>query len=272
MLTLRNFLLAGLCLYASSSFSQNLLANGSFEDVNICEEFDAGCSPAAWFFARQISTKGYYTSNQLEGTSGSRYIGLVIAHLDSAVRHYWQTRLLCPMESGRHYIARIRVAAASDLIPNPADIGFYFSDGFLFSRADTVIQTGDYLRFNDARVKKQKYDWFLLEKTFTASKSASHMAFGNFSAATNHRMLDSMHIHKNYSILIDDVSLEPVDGQTCPTYEKTYRDLYTYKKRHQLDYKPVTAQHARENRTAQEGNGKNDFTYPVSGSGQRDHQ
>lgn len=272
MLTLRNLLLAGLSLYAFPSNSQNLLANGSFEDVNICEEFDAGCSPSAWFFARQISTKGYYTSNQLEGTSGSKYIGLVIAHIDSSVRHYWQTRLLCPLEPGRQYIARVRVAAASDLVPNPADIGFYFSEGFMFTRADTVIQTGDYLRFNDARVKKQKYDWFLLEKTFIASKAASHMAFGNFSPSTNHRMLDSMHIHKIYSILIDDVSLQPVDGQTCPTYEKTYRDLYTYKKRHQLDYKPTTALHFPESRTGQEGNGKNDFTYPISGSRQRNQQ
>ena len=37
------------------SFSQNLLANGGFEDENICVEFHVNCSPEAW-----ISTSDDY--------------------------------------------------------------------------------------------------------------------------------------------------------------------------------------------------------------------
>src|SRR5436190_20536494 len=44
-------------LVSLSSFSQNLLVNGGFEDENICTEFHVNCAPEGW-----ISTADTYNN------------------------------------------------------------------------------------------------------------------------------------------------------------------------------------------------------------------
>src|SRR5580658_4560979 len=42
---------------------QNLVPNPSFEDVNMCSEFDQPCSPSAWFYLSRKFTTGYFPRN-----------------------------------------------------------------------------------------------------------------------------------------------------------------------------------------------------------------
>jgi hypothetical protein len=44
----RSVLIALIIMTGRYCLSQNLVANGSFEDVNTCTEFDAQCAPEAW--------------------------------------------------------------------------------------------------------------------------------------------------------------------------------------------------------------------------------
>src|SRR5579871_4449228 len=79
-------------------WGQNLVANGSFEDVNICTEFKARCSPAGWFFVSQKEAKGYYSMNHIPGTIGNKYISIDVARSNMVSRQYWETMLLCDLK------------------------------------------------------------------------------------------------------------------------------------------------------------------------------
>ena len=82
-------------LTISITQSQNLLPNPSFEDQNICDEHTAKCSPAAWFFSRQLTAQGFYTTNKIPGIVGNNYLGLIAAQPNTEKRSYWETQLLC---------------------------------------------------------------------------------------------------------------------------------------------------------------------------------
>lgn len=112
--------------------SQSILLNGSFEEVNICEEHKAKCSPAGWFFVRQISAQGFFTTNKLKGTEGNNYLGILNASAESSYRHYWQTRLLCPILKGKKYMVTLRISS-NEVGPNLNYIGLLPSNNFIYS-------------------------------------------------------------------------------------------------------------------------------------------
>ena len=170
-------------LIISITHSQNLLPNPSFEDQNICDEHTAKCSPAAWFFSRQVTAQGFYTI-KVPGIVGNNYLGLIAAQPNSEKRSYWETRLLCGIEKGKKYIIRLQVAA-DQVGPNLNHIGIYFTNNFIFSWTDTLMQPDIYISLHDANVKKLKNQWFIIKKEFEANENSSHFIIGNFSQTIN---------------------------------------------------------------------------------------
>jgi len=63
-------LLFSLCVWKTQA--QNLVANGNFEDRNICTEFRSGCAPEAWFrfplsaVTASMGTAGFFRGNRFE--------------------------------------------------------------------------------------------------------------------------------------------------------------------------------------------------------------
>ncbi len=223
-------------LTISITQSQNLLPNPSFEDQNICDEHTAKCSPAAWFFSRQLTAQGFYTTNKIPGIVGNNYLGLIAAQPNTEKRSYWETQLLCAIEKGKKYIIRLQVAA-DQVGPNLNDIGILFTNNFIFSWTDTLLQPDNYISLLDAKVKKLKNNWFLIEKEFEASDNYTHFIIGNFSQTSNTEILLKLGIKTTYNILIDDLSLIPSKPIQCDgsTIEKS---LYTITKRHLDSYAP----------------------------------
>lgn len=218
--------------------SQNLLPNPSFEDQNICDEHTAKCSPAAWFFSRQLTAQGFYTTNKIPGIVGNNYLGLIAAQPNTEKRSYWETQLLCAIEKGKKYIIRLQVAA-DQVGPNLNDIGIFFTNNFIFSWTDTLLQPDNYISLLDAKVKKLKNNWFLIEKEFEASNNYTHFIIGNFSQTSNTEILLKLGIKTTYNILIDDLSLTSSKPIHCDgsTIEKS---LYAITKRHLDSYAPKT--------------------------------
>src|SRR5262245_9835293 len=91
-----------LLLLPSVSFSQNLLANGSFEEENICLEYHVNCAPEAWIssgdaFANYFKMpnrayKGVHCMAIEAGFSGRSY-----------QRTFIRTRLLCGLRKNHQY-------------------------------------------------------------------------------------------------------------------------------------------------------------------------
>ena len=209
--------------------SQSILYNGSFEEVNICEEHSAKCSPSGWFFVRQVSAQGFFTTNKFQGTEGNNYLGIIIANDENNFRHYWQTRLLCPIKKGETYTVTLRLSS-NEIGPNLNYIGLLLTNKFTYSELDTLIQAENALSLIDSKVKRLKYNWFEIKKTFVATQNASHIILGNFSTNSNKEILQQLQLSNKYIILVDAVEL--ITSAPCLEENKISLELRNNIKRH----------------------------------------
>ena len=208
---------------------QNIVPNGSFEDVNICTEFHQPCSPSGWFYVNHL-VKGYSTN--IKPLRGNKDLNLIVVDTGSPNRDYWQTMLLCPLEVGKDY--KVSLKLASEYIgPNLHDIGLYFSDRFLFFSKDSVIQPMSYINFLDARIRKLKNGWFEIQKEFTATSESHFLIIGNFSDKTNKQIKKEREISIRWLYLsVDDLTITSTKGVPCPDMQKIKDSLYSIKERH----------------------------------------
>ena len=211
---------------------QNIVPNGSFEDVNICTEFRQPCSPSGWFYINHL-VRGYSKSN-IKPIRGDKDLNLLVVDTGSTDRDYWQTMLLCPLEVGKEYTVNIKLA--TDYIgPNLHDIGLYFTNGLLFLPKDSVIQPLNYINFLDARIKKLKNGWYEVRKEFIATSENHFLIIGNFSNKTNKQIAKERKItFKRIYLSIDDLTIIPKKEISCPEIEKVKDSLYSIKGRHSL--------------------------------------
>ena len=149
-------------------------------------------------------------------------------------RQYWQTKLLCNLVPGQKYQASIKLSAAT-IGPNLNDIGFYFTNQFIYARNDTLLQPPDYLDFLDAEVKTLKNNWFLITKEFTATTSESCLILGNFNTEENMAILSKRRVGNLINIMIDDIVITPLNKSVCADYKQRKDSLYAIKKRHSGD-------------------------------------
>lgn len=87
---------------AKISFAQNLILNGNFEDVNICTEMNAPCSPEAWRQTCSIlaTNVARYSFN---------YSGFVVYNLSvNNVRSYLQSRLGDNLQYGKNIESHLK--------------------------------------------------------------------------------------------------------------------------------------------------------------------
>jgi outer membrane protein OmpA-like peptidoglycan-associated protein len=232
-------------LFASPS---NLVANPSFEDINTCSEYNQPCSPSAWFFANRKVTSGYFP--RYPSATGERHLQIVVASRETSNRQYWETMLLCPLQAGEKYTVSLKVAAqgagqsagqstgqsagqGTGGRPNLRDLGFWFTDRFIFSKQDTLLQPRSYLKFTDATVRDLKNGWFEIDKEFTPARGAAFLIVGNFNGLTNADIMDQRQKPTGtIEIGVDDLAIIPLRSALCPGYEKRKDSLYAILRRH----------------------------------------
>ena len=211
--------------------AQNIVPNGKFDSINICSEYKAPCCPAGWFFTARPRNGGRgYEYN-------GHYITMLTADRDRLSRQYWQTCLLCPLQPGAHYRIRLRVAATY-IGPNLHDIGLWFTDKFVISQGDSLLQPKKYVGFMDAGVQQLKYGWFQLEKEMTATDNSRILIIGNFSPESNRRIVRNRGI-KAADIKVADLSIEPLDGALCSDWQHVQDSLYAIHNRHSDSVHPA---------------------------------
>lgn len=203
--------------------AQNIVPNGNLDSVNSCTEYKAPCCPAGWFFTARPRNGGKFEYRE-------HYIDMLAADRDRLSRQYWQTCLLCPLQPGARYRIRLKVAATY-IGPNLHDIGFWFTDHFIVSHGDSLLQPENYLGFMDAKVQRLKYGWFQLEKEMTATDDSRILIIGNFSPESNSRIVSKRGI-KAANIMVADLSIESLDGKICPGWEAVRDSLYAIHRRH----------------------------------------
>lgn len=219
------FLQVNLCI------GQNLVPNGTLEDANICTERQQPCSPSGWFYIRKGEVSGYFSPSV---GNGYRYLMLLTANSENAIRTYWETMLLCPLVPGEKYTVRLRVAS-NGVGPNLHDIGFYFTDSLLFAGEDTLLRPDNYLQFADAKVEELPHYWFKLEKEFTVSEAHQYLIVGNFSRESNRKIIRERNFkEREMRMMIDDLEIIPENKAICAGAQHVKDSLYAIRERHSI--------------------------------------
>jgi outer membrane protein OmpA-like peptidoglycan-associated protein len=226
-----------LVLLVQRTKGQNLVPNPSFEDINICSEFDQPCSPSAWFYLSRKFTTGYFP--RYPSATGSRHLQMVAATRESPNRQYWETMLLCPLQAGEHYAVSLKIAAPANRTeiskncPNLRDIGLWFTNRFVFVQGDSILQPRSYLSFTNASTRDLKNGWFEISKEFVPNSNATILIIGNFYRLSNTDIMDQRNSpNPSIDILVDDLAVIPMKTAACPNAQKIKDSLYAIHQRH----------------------------------------
>lgn len=219
----------GACLYALSSPAQNLAPNSSFEEVNICTEYTAPCAPRAWVAVSPAVAKMQYLCNG-NAMQGDHFVSLPVQGPDNA-RVYIQSRLLCPLQKGETYRVRFYISNRN----YPLQIGIRFDTAFVFREKATPLTLPATLQLTENdRVKKlpnRNHVWYILEKQYTATESATHIIIGDFTAARQ-----AGNPRETSALAVDSISIMPVNGsgQLCDSANSIRKHLYAQRERHTI--------------------------------------
>lgn len=168
-------------LISSFVWSQNLIPNPSFEDVNTCQKYHELCAPKGW---RATLLKNFYYPEYLPNVKatrpaeGSRFIGLTLIHLRNDYRRQFaQAALVCELEAGRTYELTLYYMVTRLSVES---FGVYFSDvlkvykdneRFKNIEPQITIQTNPDLNSGV---------WQKATATFTAKGNEKGIIIGNF--------------------------------------------------------------------------------------------
>lgn len=214
-----------------NSYSQNLIANSSFEDVNICTEANAPCSPSAW-----KTTSPFLLV--YGGEKSNKSVAFTVFNPSvTNTRQYLQIKLLCPLVKDKVYRLSLKLKPGSIQI---GSIGALFSDSIIFFNRDILIKRNPGIDLSDQMAKIPKRDrnnWNQFVIEYRAGGFEMYLIIGNFQTDSQQKRT---FIHKpndftNYLYSIDDVMLTPIDKiELCPDFEKTREKLYSLTDRHPL--------------------------------------
>ncbi|WP_298711882.1 OmpA family protein [Chitinophaga sp.] len=168
-------LMTGMLLLPPAARAQNLLANPSFEDVNVCIEYYAPCAPVGW---ENVSPalKMQYNYHTYKNKAGHQYINLVSGSVRDE-RNYAQTRLLCPMRKGKRYRIMAIVGATQRLEP---EVDFYLSKDYVFrENAHVLNDLKPTVTLRKAQITKPlEKNFYRMETVFTAEDDFTHLLVG----------------------------------------------------------------------------------------------
>jgi len=218
ILVMKHFLLF-LFLF-NHSFAQSLLVNGSFEEENICTEYNVNCAPAGW-----ISTSSGFENYFREPTRAHR--GTHCVAIEAGVtnkrfaRTYFRSRLLCALRKGKQYRVEFYIKSSH---PVTDSTGIYFTHyDFLFERAVRYrIKPSLYVADDPGFVMSPDSNWQKVSLIYTASGEEQFITFGNFSKRDINGPT-GIEKENHFFVFIDDVSLSPLDPseELCTGWQKT---------------------------------------------------
>src|SRR5262245_52023883 len=112
-----------LLLLPTSSFSQSLLANGGFEEENICLEYHVNCAPEAWISSGDAFAN--YFKMPSRAHAGVHCMAIEAGYsFKSFQRTFIRSRLLCGLRKNHQYKLEFYVKSQHDILDS---IGVIFT-------------------------------------------------------------------------------------------------------------------------------------------------
>lgn len=230
------FLFSG---FAGNLYSQNLLANGGFEEENTCTEYQKLCAPEAW-----ISTaNGFsnYFKDEAKAHSGTHCFALEAGHTRKPFqRTYVRTQLLCLLRKGNHYKLEFFIRSPHNILDS---IGIYFTPyDFLFEKGSPVkITPSIYLVNTKHSFIKGDSSWQKVELDYIANGEERFLTIGNFSKR-DITGETGIYMENQFFVFIDDFSLLPLNNQEqiCDDWQAVRQEIYDQDARHEFLQRMIT--------------------------------
>jgi|KBSMisStaDraftv2_1062788.scaffolds.fasta_scaffold00538_13 outer membrane protein OmpA-like peptidoglycan-associated protein len=220
-----------LLLFPPSGQSQSLVANGGFEDVNLCTEFQQPCAPEGWFYPT-FKNIGY-EKNPGFAFKGYYCLGYT-PYNDKAPDAYsiLLTPLICRPVRGKLYKIDCYVRGSAD--DNClGDFAIYFSKKFFVPPLNVPYPDSVILK-PPANVQKEK-DWYHVQFHYRASGEEINLVVGNFAHPPGYMG------NRNAMVFIDEISMVPEDPREKPCFDYTAQlaRIYAINDRHRYFEKEI---------------------------------
>ncbi|WP_207513261.1 OmpA family protein [Longitalea luteola] len=224
-----------LLYWRAIAYTQNLLANGGFEDENICIEYIKNCAPEAWI-ATSLTANYYFDATQkgaAKAHTGTHFIGLTAGSLSmEGIRNFVRTRLLCGLRKGHQYRLKMYIRSPHSILDS---IGVYFSEqDYLYEKRYFKLITPQLWSINgmDTTIRNPAV-WQKVEFLYTADGTEGYIAIGNYKR-NDYTGIQHAEYRHDYYFFLDDVSLTPVDSQEkiCLQADSVRRAIYEENERH----------------------------------------
>lgn len=233
-----------LLLVAIRAHAQNLLANGDFEEENICIEYKVNCAPEAWIYT--VPSFDYYFKDPSLAHNGEHFVALIAGHANKTYyRTFVRSRLLCQLQKGKVY--RFQCFVKSDH-PILDSLGVYFSTyDFLFEKQPYEQIKPSFYFASSHKKPINDTGWQKISVNYKAKGDELFITLGNFSKADIPGPT-GIPMENSFFVLFDDVSLMPTDPNEiiCRDWQKTKEAIYAQDERHEyqaqnmLRYKTVS--------------------------------
>lgn len=208
---IKSLLLSFLFLFSSLVFSQELLQNGDFEDMNIepcglilnAPDFENSMlfwdvanmgTPDIFLTTIDSSCWNFQTNSTYPGPiglkgfqephSGNSFVGFFAFTIDSLnQRDYIQSNFLNPMEIGSEYIIEFYVSIADSTEFSVDNVGAYLSVNPIFLSYDGVLDYEPQIQFPS--FVDDSENWVRIADTIVATESFEYITIGNFNDDDN---------------------------------------------------------------------------------------
>jgi outer membrane protein OmpA-like peptidoglycan-associated protein len=219
-------------LLNDSARSQELLANGGFEDENICTEYHINCAPEAWI-CTSPSYSFYFKEAKL-AHSGGHFMGILAGHSKSTYkRTFIRSRLVCSLQKDHRYRLSFFIKSRHD-ITDSAGIYFTAYDFLLEKNVFHKIIPTVYLA--DALQKPVKTDtgWQQVVINYTATGQENFLSIGYF-GKNDLKGSTGIPMENNFLFFVDDLSMIPQDPaeMLCPGWRANIDTIYAQNERHE---------------------------------------
>jgi len=226
---IRTFVLFLCTLFTNQVSGQNLLINGNFEQQLHCQEFNAPCALLGWKNVYLLEELFDYfpTINEDNHQNVCR---IVAFDTKRQIKTYIQTQLLCPLIPNNTYLLEFDLKFNHTAFP---DIGFFFTNNYLYSTEPANLTTTPTLVINDyikkSKRKKDNLKWQKVKIPFSVKDTVSHLVIGNFEDVKIFPKKDFQ-----YNALFDNFSLSSEKSMTCDNEEGNLQLLKMDTRRHSI--------------------------------------
>lgn len=229
---MKSLFIFSLLLSSLGSYSQNLLANGGFEDENICLEYNVNCAPEAWI----SSGDGFnnYFKDPKRAYAGVHCLAIEAGFsYKSYQRTFIRSRLLCGLRKNHQYRLEFYIKSPHDILDS---IGVLFTSfDFLYGQKRLQnISPSFFIKPVKGYFIKDS-SWQKVSMIYTAKGDEAFIAIANF-ARRDLNGATNIYMEKHFFVFFDEISLTPLSLREglCIGWEKNKQLIYNQNERHEF--------------------------------------